>query len=192
MTFWHLIDDSGTRPTIADLAAILRELHHARVPPELPLPQFRIFGRVAERIAAAPTLTDSEREFLTSRLADLQRGYAAVKFALPGAAVHGDAHQSNLIRQPDGTIRLIDLERFAYGPPESDLAVTATEYLIGWHSDAGYASFCDTYGFDVMQWNGFPVIRAINELKMTTLADAERGREQADRGRVPHPARVAA
>jgi hypothetical protein len=22
--------------------------------------------------------------------------------------------------------------------------VTATEYLIGWHSDADYASFCDT------------------------------------------------
>lgn len=168
VTFWHLIDDSGTRPTTADLAAILRDLHHAPVPPDLPLPQFSIFDRVSDRIAIAPTLTDSERDFLDTRLTDLQREYSKITFALPPAAVHGDAHQANLIQQPDGKILLIDFERFAFGPPESDLAVTATEYLIGWHTDADYAAFCETYGFDVMTWDGFPVIKAINELKMTT------------------------
>lgn len=168
VTFWRLVDDSGARPPLTDLAAILRQLHHAAVPPDLRLPQFRIFDRVADRIAGAPTLTHSERDFLTSRLAELQHDYLAMKFTLPPGAVHGDAHQSNLIQQPDGTILLIDFERFAFGPPESDLAVTATEYLIGWHTDADYATFCDTYGFDVTQWDGFPVIRAINELKMTT------------------------
>jgi thiamine kinase-like enzyme len=138
------------------------------VPPGLPLPELAIFGRVADRIATAAILPGAEREFLTGRLAGLRQQYSDVRFTLPPAAVHGDAHQSNLIQQPDGIVRLIDFERFAFGPPESDLALTATEYLIGWHSDAAYASFCDTYGFDVMAWDGFPVIRAINELKMTT------------------------
>jgi hypothetical protein len=46
--------------------------------------------------------------------------------------------------------------------------VTATEYLIGWYSDVQYADFVHAYGHDVMNWDGFPVIRAINELKMTT------------------------
>lgn len=139
---------------LAGLATILRELHRAAVPLDLPLPQFSIFDRVSDRIAVTPALAEAEREFLTSRLADLRRDYSTVKFVLPPAAVHGDAHQSNLIQRPDGTVLLIDFERFAFGPPESDLAVTATEYLIGWHSDAEYASFCQTYGFDVMQWDG--------------------------------------
>jgi hypothetical protein len=69
---------------------------------------------------------------------------------------------------------LIDLERFAFGHPETDLPVTATEYLIGWHADEQYANFFDAYGFDVcggydlIAWPGFPVVRAINEPKMTT------------------------
>ena len=83
--------------------------------------------------------------------------------------MHGDAHQSNLILRPDGRVILIDLERFAFGHPESDLAVTATEHLIGWHTDAAVrrASATPT-GMTCARWDGFPVIRAINELKMTT------------------------
>jgi hypothetical protein len=46
--------------------------------------------------------------------------------------------------------------------------VTATEYLIGWHADDQYADFARAYGHDVRDWEGFPVTRAINELKMTT------------------------
>ncbi|HVB44418.1 MAG TPA: aminoglycoside phosphotransferase family protein [Streptosporangiaceae bacterium] len=168
VTFWHLIDDSGARPSLSDLATILRQLHRASVPPTLQLPDFDIFDRVSDRIAKAPELTDAERDFLASRLTHLRTEYESVKLTLPPAAVHGDAHQSNLIQRPDGKVLLIDFERFAFGPPESDLAVTATEYLIGWHTDVAYASFCDTYGLDITRWDGFPVIRAINELKMAT------------------------
>lgn len=168
VTFWKLIDDSGHRPTLADLARILRTLHHLPVPPGLALSEFDMFARVAGRITASPDLADDERDFLASRLAGLRHAYAGLDFLLPASAVHGDAHQSNLIEQPDGTVVLIDFERFAFGPPESDLAVTATEHLIGWHTSEQYATFCDVYGFDVMTWPGFPVIRAINELKMTT------------------------
>jgi thiamine kinase-like enzyme len=168
VTFWKLIDDSGARATLEDLAGILHRLHGLPVPNGLALPEFDIFDRVATRIAKAIDLPDAERCFLDARLDELRQDYADLRFRLPRAAVHGDAHQSNLIVRSDGEVILIDLERFAFGPPESDLAVTATEYLVGWHSDTAYTRFCDTYGFDVMSWDGFPVICAINELKMTT------------------------
>jgi aminoglycoside phosphotransferase (APT) family kinase protein len=167
VTFWKLIDDSGAKPTIADLGSILRRLHDLPVPSTLRLPQLDFFGRVAERIAAAD-LTENDRAFLADRLASLRSQYQEIRFTRPPSAVHGDAHQSNLIERPDGTVVVIDFERFAFGPPESDLSVTATEYLIGWHSDRDYADFVAAYGYDVMDMDGFPVLRAINELKMTT------------------------
>jgi len=168
VTFWKLIDDSGSEATLEDLARVLRRLHNLPVPATLALPEFDIFDRVPERIANSADLTDAQREFLTDRLSQLRQDYASLEFTLPRSAVHGDAHTSNLIQRPDGQLILIDFERFGYGPPESDLAVTATEHLVGWHGEAQYARFCQAYGFDVMTWEGFPVIRAINDLKMTT------------------------
>jgi len=168
VTFWKLIEDSGTQPPLEDLARVLHQLHSLPVPAELALPEFDIFDRVSDRIAKSPDLTDAEWGFLVGRLVQLRLDYANLEFTRPRSAVHGDAHQDNLIQRPDGQLILIDFERFAYGPPESDLAVTATEHLVGWHTSAQYARFCQAYGYDIMTWDGFPVLRAINELKMTT------------------------
>jgi thiamine kinase-like enzyme len=65
---------------------------------------------------------------------------------------------------------LIDFERFAWGQPEWDLAMTATEYLTAkWWTDDEYRQFVDAYGYDVTCWTeGFDVLRAVHELKMTT------------------------
>jgi aminoglycoside phosphotransferase (APT) family kinase protein len=167
VTFWKLIDDSGTKATVAELGTILRRLHALPVRGSLRLPELDMFGRVAERIDVA-NITETDRSFLTDRLSSLRARYQDLRYALPSSAVHGDAHQSNLMKRPDGTAVLIDFERFAFGHPETDLSVTATEYLIGWHTDEQYASFVRAYGHDVMDWAGFPVIRAVNELKMTT------------------------
>lgn len=167
VTFWRLIDDSGAKASVADLGSILRRLHALAVPGDLCLPDFDMFGRVAARIAAAD-LADDDRAFLSDRLDLLRSRYQALRFELSPSAVHGDAHQSNLIVQPDDTVVLIDFERFAFGHPETDLSVSATEYLIGWHTDDEYADFVNAYGYDVREMEGFPVIRAINELKMTT------------------------
>ena len=70
----------------------------------------------------------------------------------------------------DGEPIFIDFERFAWGQPEWDLSMTATEYqTAGWWTDAEYASFAEAYGYDVMSWvEGFPILRAVHEIKMTT------------------------
>ncbi|MEU1875774.1 aminoglycoside phosphotransferase family protein [Streptosporangium sp. NPDC020072] len=168
VTFWRLIEDSGEKASVRDLARILRRLHHLPVPSDLPLPRFDIFNRVSERVAKAEVLSDQDHEFLVSRIAELRERHQNLHYRLPPCAVHGDAHQQNLIPAVDGTVFLIDFERFAFGPPETDLAVTATERFVGWHTAADYESFADVYGFDVTAWEGFAVLRSINELKMTT------------------------
>ncbi|MBG0814161.1 aminoglycoside phosphotransferase family protein [Planomonospora sp. ID82291] len=168
VTFWRLIENNGDKASVRDLARILRRLHSLPVPPEIPLPEFDIFGRVSERIANTEALSDQDHEFLTARLIELREKYESLRYPLSPCAVHGDAHQQNLIVALDGRVLLIDFERFAFGPPETDLAVTATERLIGWHTAGEYESFTDAYGFDIISWEGFPILRSINELKMTT------------------------
>jgi thiamine kinase-like enzyme len=65
---------------------------------------------------------------------------------------------------------LIDFERFAWGQPEWDLAMTATEYLTAqWWTDDEYGQFVGAYGYDITRWTeGFDILRAAHELKMTT------------------------
>jgi len=83
VTFWKLIDDSGTEPPLEDLARVLRQLHSLPVPAGLALPDFDIFDRVSERIAKSADLTDAEREFLTGRLAQLRSTTRALTSPCP-------------------------------------------------------------------------------------------------------------
>ncbi|MGW3351273.1 phosphotransferase family protein [Nonomuraea rubra] len=168
VTLWQLVPDSGTPAGLDELAGVLRRLHELVVPVDLALPQMDILSRVSERIRATPILTEEDREFLLARRRELQSAYDTLAFPLKPCAVHGDAHSDNLIKAVDGSIVLIDFERFAFGPPETDLAVTAIEHTLGWGTRAEYDHFAERYGFDVLTWEGFPVLKDINELKMTT------------------------
>jgi aminoglycoside phosphotransferase len=169
VTFWELIENAEPEPSVAELGAALRRLHELPVPDELDLPRQTPLGRALERIDVATSLDDADRSFLRSRALELDAAFAELRFTLPPAALHGDAHTWNLMRDPTGTIRLIDFEAFAYGPPECDLSVTATEYGV-FHDDFPdpYDKFADAYGFDVTAWDGFEVLRLVNEVKMTT------------------------
>lgn len=168
VTLWHFIDNGGDAATLTDLAEVLRALHQLPVPEALALPQLDILGRVSERISSTNGLSDEERHFLLRKYHQLRTAYEGLHFPLAACAVHGDAHSDNLIKATDGTIVLIDFERFAFGPPETDLAVTALEHSLGWGTRAEYDQFAERYGFDVLTWEGYPVLRDINELKMTT------------------------
>src|SRR5205809_7535361 len=66
---------------------------------------------------------------------------------------------------------LLDLERFAYGPPEWDLASVAVDYTTFGSTSAGeWADFSARYGYDVTTWAGFAVLRDIRELRKATFA----------------------
>ena len=57
----------------------------------------------------------------------------------------------------------------AWGPREWDLSLTGGyRHGFGWITSSEYETFAATYGYDVTQWAGFPVLQAIRELTMTT------------------------
>ena len=168
VTFWQRVEDSGEKASAGELGRILRHLHDCTMPDGLELPTFKIFGRVDSRLDRASEIPQADIEFLRRRLAELRNAFASLVLDSTENAVHGDAHVKNLICTPHGERVLIDFEAFARGSREIDLAVTATEYEIGWHTSEDYKDFCSAYGYDVRGWDGFPVLRDINMLKMTT------------------------
>ena len=169
VTFWQFINGrNGSPEDIAGLGALLRELHKMPRPTEFNLPGEDILGRVRRRIERAP-VSHADKEFLSRRFHELTAAVSDLRYPLELAPTHGDAHVQNLIICNDQPI-LIDFERFAWGHPEWDISMTATEYLTaGWWTDAEYERFAEAYGYDVTSWTeGFPVLRAVHEIKMTT------------------------
>lgn len=166
VTVWRFAESVGRKATADELGAILGRLHVLPVGGRPELPRFDVFGRVQERLEH-PAAPAAEAAYLRDELACLRVAHAELVYPSPPTAIHGDAHVQNLIVTPRGPL-LIDFERFGMGHPEDDLAVTATEHTIGWHTDENYAAFCDAYGRDVKTWEGFEVLRRINLLKMTS------------------------
>jgi Phosphotransferase enzyme family len=167
VTFWELVAERTEYGTVAELGVLLRRLHSLEPPPSLVLPGLRPFARVDARIGGAD-LAGDDRAFLRRRLADLREQYARLEFVLPAGPVHGDANVGNIIRrQADGVAVLIDLDGFASGPREWDLVLTAMYFeRFGWHTAQEYADFVAGYGFDVLGWPGYPVLRDVRELIM--------------------------
>ena len=64
---------------------------------------------------------------------------------------------------------LIDLDGFTIGPREWDLVLTVLYYdSFGWHTRQEYEAFARVYGFDIMLWPGYLVLRSIREFLMVT------------------------
>jgi hypothetical protein len=64
---------------------------------------------------------------------------------------------------------MINLDGFAIGPREWDLALTAIYYdSFGWHTREEYEEFARVYGFDIMRWPGYPVMWSVGESLMVT------------------------
>jgi len=180
VTFWELVAERTEFGTVGELAVLLRRLHALEPPSSLVLPGLRPFARVDARIGKAE-LAEDDREFLRVRLADLTVEYGRLEFALPAGPVHGDANIGNIIRrQADGVAVLIDLDGFASGPREWDLVLTAMYFeRFGWHTAQEYGEFVSGYGFDVMTWPGYRVLRDVRELLMVAWL-AQNTRESAE------------
>jgi aminoglycoside phosphotransferase (APT) family kinase protein len=178
VSFWELTTEQTEYGTVTELAVLLRRLHSLERPSWLHLPPLRPFRKVERRIERV-SISESDRVFLRERLAELRKQYSGLRFALPTSTIHGDANIGNIIRKSDGQAVLIDLDGFAVGPPEWDLTLTAVYYdRMGWHTANEYAAFTDTYGFDVMAWPGYPVLRDIRELIMVTWLAQNTGESQ--------------
>lgn len=168
VTFWRELQEH-TAGTLPQLAMLLRRLH--RVPlPDFELPPLQPFVRQRERIAEATAIRDEDRAWLLDHLASLEVRYADLPPGQPCCAVHGDAWTGNVAVTSTGPV-LLDLERFAVGPPEWDLTSTAVRYTTdGTCTAQEWAAYCDAYGSDVTTWAGYSILRDARELRRTTFA----------------------
>jgi Ser/Thr protein kinase RdoA (MazF antagonist) len=170
ITFWQSVSEDGDQyASIAEVAAVLAELHRLTAPSFLHLPVLAPFEDAAKRIAVNEWLSPADRAFLTEQLAVMQERYTSLEFVLPQGVIHGDANIGNVLLDRNGNPVVIDLDGFAVGPREWDLALTAIYYdSFGWHTRDEYETFVRVYGFDIMQWPGYPTMRAIREFLMVT------------------------
>ncbi len=170
VTFWEAVSDDGDQyASTAEVAEVLLKLHMLTAPEDLHLPELAPFASVPQRIEASTWLSSQDRAFLTSMLAQTQSAYAGLEFALPPGVIHGDASIGDVLRDGHGHPVVIDLDGFAVGPREWDLALTAIYYdTFGWHTREEYRDFVRVYGFDIMAWPGYRVMRAVREFLMVT------------------------
>ncbi|WP_143760645.1 phosphotransferase enzyme family protein [Actinosynnema mirum] len=168
VSFWAYLDGrNGGRTDVAALGRLLRRVHSLNTPRDFSLPVQQPMAWVLERVESAP-IPDEDKRFLQDRFTELTQEVQGLTYPLATTPVHGDAHVQNLMIVDDNPV-LIDFERFAWGQPEWDLALTATEHLTaGWWTPQEYDAFADAYGYDVTDWGGFPVLQAAHEIKMTT------------------------
>jgi aminoglycoside phosphotransferase (APT) family kinase protein len=179
VTFWEAVSDEEVYGTPAEVAALLVRLHALTPPAGLDLQPLRPFARAERRIEQNGWLSPGDQSFLRTRLEELRARYAQLQFILPPGVIHGDASVGNVIHDGDGRPVLIDLDGFAIGPREWDLVLTAIYYdSFGWHTAAEYAAFAEVYGFDVMRWPGYPVLRDVREFLMVTWLSQKAGHDE--------------
>jgi aminoglycoside phosphotransferase (APT) family kinase protein len=169
VTFWESVADRPAYGTTLELAVLLRGLHALTAPASLKLPAVAPFRKAPRRIEHASGVSPEDRQFLRDRLRELEEAYASLTFELVSGVVHGDASVGNVIRGRDGRPLFADLDGFAVGPREWDLVLTALYFdRFGWHTAEEYAGFVKAYGYDVMAWDGYPVLADAREFLMVT------------------------
>ncbi|WP_285508587.1 aminoglycoside phosphotransferase family protein [Actinokineospora sp. NBRC 105648] len=163
-TFWTELRPAH-RPGYADLAHPLRAIH--TVTPAAHLPVWNKFAYARHHLAQARGVDDTDLEWLTSAWDQAELDYQAIAANLTHGVVHGDAHPGNLLRTHDGHLVLCDLDNVAIGPLDWDLtptAVSATRFA----NETDHHDFTTRYGRDVTNTDGWPVLKRIRELVMTT------------------------
>jgi aminoglycoside phosphotransferase (APT) family kinase protein len=179
VTFWEALSDTGEEyATIDEVAGLIARLHKLTPPARLALPALEPFDRAEDRISESQWLTEDDRAWMNAELTRLRAEYARLEFTLPQGVIHGDANIGNVLRDYNGHPVVIDLDGFATGPREWDLILTAIYYdRYGWHTREQYETFARMYGFDVMQWPGYPVLAAVREFIMVTWIIGKAGED---------------
>lgn len=163
-TAWQSVPAEGPTPGGADLATLLAAVHAVPLPCRA-LPPWDPLTNFDNRVRHTTAMAAADRDFLLCRSAELAAAVAELRFALPTAVLHGDAHLGNVIPGPDRAV-LCDFDSCAVGPPEWDLTPVAVSRVRLGKPAAHQRDFIRTYGFDVRDWDGFEVLHGIRDLKL--------------------------
>jgi Ser/Thr protein kinase RdoA (MazF antagonist) len=177
VTFWRYVAPQPARPTVVDLALILKGLHALSGSP-CQLPRFDPLATVRARLDRGVGLTEADRAFLAARCQAVEAVLPGLEFVLPPGPIHGDAHTGNLLGGAGAAV-LTDFEVAAIGPREWDLVPVAVGRARLGITDDLWEAFVAAYGFDVCTWPGFPAFREARELGMTTWLAQNAGHSKA-------------
>ncbi|MGW5386391.1 phosphotransferase family protein [Nocardia sp. NPDC003963] len=162
-TFWPY-RPSTTHPAVGDIGNLVRLLHEQPEPP-FRLPEYRPLRRLREALQvdaarAHPILSDQDRDWLRNRADDLIAAFETTRFPLGRGVVHADVHEENVVLD-NGDWVLIDWDNACYGPRELDLVGTLPDHFHTPHADR--VAFVRTYGYDLLEWSGWTLLRDITE-----------------------------
>lgn len=175
-SFWEWIDnDPQERVDIRELGELLHRFHTLteECPTAADFPRWDAMAEIGKRIQG---LEQANGEWPARSQLELMREWSretagelkSVEWQLPTGLIHGDAHTGNVLAMRSGGGLLIDLDAIARGHREWDLVPTAVSRL-RFHGDADSISeFAAAYGFDLLSWSGWPAMRRLRELYMTS------------------------
>ncbi|MGI9000105.1 MAG: phosphotransferase enzyme family protein [Pseudonocardia sp.] len=157
-----------SRPaTAADLGAAVQQLHE-QAASSPPLPDYQPLVRLREALTLdatrnPPAICPHDHAWLADRVAQLCHAYTQLRPSLTPGLVHGDAHIGNLLYDPQADRWvLIDFDHVARGPRELDLLYAAEDHFHVPAVERG--DFTRGYGYDLLTWSGWKVLRDIREL----------------------------
>jgi thiamine kinase-like enzyme len=127
-----------------------------------------VFASITNSIETSRILTSDERALLHRHRDDLIEQASTVRFDLPRGVIHGDAHHHNALHDDTGAAVLCDWDDAAVGPPEWDLVTLEVHCRRFGHPATDYDQFCAQYGHDIRDWQGYPWLRDLRELRMIT------------------------
>lgn len=162
VTVWHRLPDPVRAAEPHDLAELLRTVHALPSPP-FGLPPRELLGGVERWLRLAGDAIDpADAAYLRERRDGFAAAAAALTPRLTPGPIHGDALPRNVHVGPDGPV-LVDLETFSADLREHDLVVMALSRDRYGLPPEAYDSFTETYGWDVREWEGCPVLRGARE-----------------------------
>lgn len=123
VTLWTYYGPATPHLSPADYAKALERLHDGMRKADVPSPRFTDRVTEAQEIVAdparSPGLADTDRAFLSGRLASLRR--AIDQRGAVEQLLHGEPHPGNVLGTENGPL-FIDFETCCRGPVEFDLA----------------------------------------------------------------------
>lgn len=163
-TFWPYRPTTPP-PRLTDLATLLRRLHALPIPP-FPVPRYRPLHRLREaldidRAREHPILPGGDRAWLAERAQALVDVFSTTDFPLGNGLVHADVHGENAVRHGSGWV-LIDWDQTCLGPRELDLLAGLPDHFH--ECEADQSAFLTAYGYDLVHWPEWRVLRDITEL----------------------------
>jgi hypothetical protein len=166
LTLWDEVPDGGLAPTGANLAAILQQWHRLD-PPDGGFPAWAPMAEVRDRLTEPDGVDPDDLAYLRDECDLVEEQLAGLPYELPAGPIHGDAFMGNLIDGAMGPV-ICDFDSSSEGPREWDLVPLAVGKLRFDYPGDDYGALARRYGFDVIEWAGFSVLRRLRELKLVT------------------------